>query len=233
MNLEDNTAELIKRIRKYIYDSFIATSHAPVIEEIVEKFSISKQKALDILNELHEKHLIVLQPFTNRILMAHPFSNIPTSWVVKPNNKTVYYANCAWDAIAMHFTIHNSISIESFCIYCNNKINIRLEEGVFKEKIPASTLIGISKPASRWWENVIDTCANHMNFFCNDEHLKQWKIDNSLKDNQIGTFTDNTVIELSKFLYNNKIMLDYQRPTDEEERMKFKELNLIDDVWKI
>lgn len=225
--------DLLKNIRKFIYDSFIETSHAPVIENIQEYFSISREEAIKALDILHDRHLLVKQPFTHRILMAHPFSNIATEWVVKPSHNTVYYANCAWDAIAMHFTLHNDIDIESFCLYCNTKINIRLEKGTFKEKIPTTTLVVISKPASKWWDNVIDTCANHMNYFCTEEHVTQWRVEQNIKKEDIGIFTDETVIELSKFLYNNKIQLDYQRPTENEEKQKFSELHLVEDFWKI
>jgi hypothetical protein len=165
--------ENLKNIRKFIYLAFIEKSHAPIIEEMIEKFPITKLEAIEIFTTLNERHLIVLQPFTNRILMAHPFSNIPTCWMVKSGKKR-YYANCAWDAVALHFTLHKKIEIDSFCAFCAKKINIQLKNSNFSHENPESTLIAISKPASLWWDNVIDTCANPMNFFCSADHLSLW-----------------------------------------------------------
>lgn len=81
----------------------------------------------NLLQTLEERHMLVMQPSSNKILMLHPFSNIRTAWVVKTDNSKQYYANCAWDSVAMHFSLHENVSIESYCFYCNEKISIRLE----------------------------------------------------------------------------------------------------------
>lgn len=225
----------IKAIRKFIYDTFIKTSHAPLLEQIVSEFTISKPDVERYLNILAERRLIVMQPFTNRILMAQPFSNIPTHWIVKCSPDHTYYANCAWDTIAMHFALHKSIDVESFCVHCCEPIKIRLENEAFVRKDPQTLLIAISKPASRWWDNVVDTCANHMNFFCTESHMNDWSKEQiqNRKIGQINVFTDPVVLQLSRFLYDKKTELEYQRPTDEEERKQFKELNLTGSFWEI
>ena len=97
--------------------------------------------------------------------MAHPFSNITTPWKVTTSSGIQYYENCAWDAIAIHFTIHKVVEIESFCHWCNEKIHIRLEKSTFNHKHPKTTVIDLSKPVKAWWNDIIDTCSNHMNFF--------------------------------------------------------------------
>jgi hypothetical protein len=50
---------------------------------------------------------------------------------------------------------------------------------------------------------------------------------------KIALLNDEVVIQLCKFLYENKIDLNYQRPTDNAEREKFRQLNLIGEFWKI
>ena len=217
MKDSDFSEDTLKEVRKFIFDAFVNTSRAPVIEELINKFNIPRQQMVVLLHILEKKQWLVVQPSSNKILMLHPFSNITTSWIVKTDEGKSYYANCAWDSIAMHFSLHKDVDIESYCLYCNTKIMIRLENGKFIDKKPKSTFIVISKPASRWWDNIVDTCGNNMNYVCSEEHLQAW---------------DNTVIELSKLLYSTKDQLDYKRPTDEEEIEMFKNLNLVGDFWE-
>ena len=172
-----------------------------------------------------------MQPSSNKILMLHPFSNIPTCWVVKTDDDKQYYANCAWDSVAMHFSLHKNVNIESFCFYCNERISIRLENGIFKEKYPKNTFIAISKPAAKWWDNIVDTCGNNMNYFCSEEHLIAWEKERDLKHEEVGLFTDLSVTKLSELLYSSKDELDYKRPTDDEEREMFIELQLVGPIW--
>ena len=226
-----NFEKVLLEIRKFIFDTFVETSHAPVVEELINKFNLSRKEIENILHTLEKKQMLVVQPSSNKILMLHPFSNIPTTWVVKSDNKKIYYANCAWDSIAMHFSLHKNIDIESYCLYCNKNIHLRLENQLIKEKIPNSSLIAISKPASKWWDNIVDTCGNNMNYFCSEDHLKAWQKEWNIEPDQIGIFSDTVVLELSNLLYSTKDQLDYKRPTDDEEIEMFKKLDLVGDFW--
>ena len=222
----------LKIIRKFVFDKFVETSHAPPVEQIMKEFDMSRNKVESIFQELEKQGSLVVQPSSNKILMLHPFSNIPTCWVVKPDRNTTYYANCAWDAIAMHFSLHKDIDIESFCYYCNRDIILRLEDGKFKYKVPESTFIVISKPPGKWWNDIVDTCGNQMNFFCSDKHLAAWRQEYNIEDNQFGLFRDKEVLELSRAMYSTKGDLDYSHISGEEEVKLFKELNLVGDFWE-
>lgn len=227
----DYTENDLRTIRKFIFDTFVETSHAPVVEQLIKKFNMPRSKIEKILHTLEDQQSLVMQPSSNKILMLHPFSNIPTCWVVKPNQNISYYANCAWDSIAMHFSLHKDVDIESFCVFCNKEIHIRLENGSFKEKNPQTTFVAVTKPASKWWNDIVDTCGNNMNYFCSEEHLKAWEQENNINHDQTGIFTDFAVTELSKLVYGTKDQFDYKHPTDEEEQKIFKDLNLVGKCW--
>ena len=123
----DFSEDKLKQVRKYVFETFVKTSHAPVLEELINKFNMPRQQMEELLHALEKKLWLVVQPSSNKILMLHPFSNITTSWIVKTDEGKTYYANCAWDSIAMHFSLHKDVNIESYCLYCNTKITIRLE----------------------------------------------------------------------------------------------------------
>lgn len=72
-----------------------------------------------------------------------------------------------------------------------------------------------------------------MNYFCSEEHVKAWIKKRNLKTEQVGLFSDQSVIKLSDFLYSTKKELDYKRPTDEEEKQVFIELQLTGPVWDL
>lgn len=68
--------DLVKKIRKFVFDSFAENGHAPVLEELIEQFSISRSQMEKILSTLEQRKILVIQPSSNKILMLHPFSNI-------------------------------------------------------------------------------------------------------------------------------------------------------------
>lgn len=70
-----------------------------------------------------------------------------------------------------------------------------------------------------------------MNFFCCKEHLQAWEREKGIKEDEVGIFDDLAVIKLRKLIYNTKGELDYKRPTEEEERNPFIELNLVGSIW--
>jgi Mn-dependent DtxR family transcriptional regulator len=78
-NMSESTNKLV---RKFIYDFFMENARAPFVEEIAAKFDISKRETEETLRELDRNHLLVLVPNTHRILMANPFSNLPTIFLV-------------------------------------------------------------------------------------------------------------------------------------------------------
>ena len=148
----------------------------------------------------------------------------------------VRYCN-GWRLWIIGFFVYvcKNIDIDSSCAYCTRPIRNRLQNEHFVKKDPITVLIAISKPVSRWWDNVIDTCANHMNFFCIEPHMYDWVKEQkqNKKIEQINVFTDPVVLQLSRFLYNKKIELEYQRPTEEEEKKQFQELNLTGSFWEV
>jgi carboxypeptidase C (cathepsin A) len=181
------------------------------------------------LNELEELHHIKLIPGVPRILMAWPFSNIPTQYKVKSEDGKEYFANCAWDAIAFHIVLKQSIEITSFCYHCNHLINLTITKDSIITKNPESFIVNFSKPISQWMNNVIDTCGNTMNFFYSKQHLKEYWDLNPNKPN--FTFTDDQIISFCKLIYTNRAEIDYERPNTEKMKNFLKQEGLIGEFW--
>lgn len=222
---------LIKNVRKYIFDYFLDQGEAPVIEQIMREHHLSRRDAFSLLKELETFRLLVLVPGTERILMAHPFSNVSTPFRVKTGGKG-YYANCAWDAIAFHTMLDNQdVEIDSYCHHCADPIKIQLQNGGLKNAHPQNPLVFISVPAAKWWQNVIDTCSNNMVFLAGKEHLSDWLAHNPGLTGEALTIAQTHALGIP--IYKTKLSLDYSRPSVDQLVAHFDSLGLQGPFWKL
>src|SRR3989442_13735455 len=106
MSQSSTSENLRKSVRKYIFEHFEEHTTAPVMEQIMRKFRLDRASAFKVLVELQSARHIALLTGTQRILMAFPFSSIVTPFKVKVAGKDKeYFANCAWDAVAIHVAL--------------------------------------------------------------------------------------------------------------------------------
>ncbi|MCH8908875.1 MAG: hypothetical protein IH840_17450 [Candidatus Heimdallarchaeota archaeon] len=223
--------DLQNELRNTIYAEFVQSAHAPSIEELSIVFNLSRHQILLELVEMEKNHYLVMQPNANRILFANPFSNIKTAYkVIVERTKMQYYANCSWDAIAFHFMFKERISVDSFCYHCLQPLRFHLKNEEIVEKSHSNLFVYFTKPAVKWWDDIIDTCSNTMIFLCSDDHKTKWEKSTGIRGRKL---LENQIIGLSQFFYATKLDLDYVRPTVESTQEKFEELGLHDSFWKM
>ena len=229
--MKNLTSDLPQLVRKFVYDHFVEYSRAPHFEEIITKFKITKKKLIETLDTLEQHRSLIRITGTQRILMAWPFSNIPTSYQTKLEKGKSYYANCAWDSIGIHVLLQLPVKIKAYCFHCADPIILTLQNEQILEKIPKDVLIHFSKPIAKWYDNIIDTCSNNMNFFSSPDHLKEWKTENSINTGYTITFPQ--IINMSKLFYKNRLKVDYERPNIKEITTFFKSIGLKGNFWNI
>src|SRR5882762_10249819 len=139
--------DLVKQVRKFIFDSFDATGTAPVLEHVMRRFGLDRAQAFEALVALEEAHHIALVKGTQRILMAFPFSSVTTPFRVTAQGRT-YYANCAWDSIAIHVALGREERIDSYCHHCAEEVTIHLRDGDVASSIPEKVIVYLALPAS-------------------------------------------------------------------------------------
>ncbi len=71
-----------KYVRKYVFDHFFEHTTAPSLEEVMQKFGLSRGDAFACFRALEEDHHVALMPGTQRILMANPYSAVSTPFRV-------------------------------------------------------------------------------------------------------------------------------------------------------
>jgi hypothetical protein len=231
---QSNTSEnLQKNVRKYIFDHFEEHSTAPVLEQITRKFGLDRASAFKVLADLQSARHIALLTGTQRILMAFPFSSIVTPFRVKVAGKDrEYFANCAWDAVAIHVALGKEQWISSYCHHCSEDVKIHLKDQKVISQLPDNQpIVYLALPASKWWENILLTCSNNMVFFSSKNHLAEW-----IKSDAVGggeALTISQTMQLSVPIYRTKMSLDYARPSREHTIAHFQSLGLTSDFWKI
>ncbi len=199
----------------------------------MRKFGLDRPSAFKVLVDLQSARHIALLTGTQRILMAFPFSSIVTPFRVKVAGKDKeYFANCAWDTVAIHVMLGKEQWISSYCHHCSEDIKIHLkdQEPIY-EQSDIQPLVYLALPASKWWENILLTCSNNMVFFSSKDHLAEWIRSGAAIGGE--ALTIDQTLPLSVPIYKTKMNLDYARPSREQTIAHFQSLGLTSDFWKI
>ena len=220
----------LPRLRKYVFDFFLDTTHAPMLEDIMREFRLRRDEAHAGLKQLEASHHILLLPGTQRILMANPYSAIATPFRDTIGGKT-YFANCAWDTVALHVMLDRPADVEASCHHCAEPIRLRLEQGKKTSSDPAEPLIFLSVPVSKWFENLINTCSNNMVYFSSGEHQSEWL---QAHPGLAGeTLTVEKMADACLPLSRGRMGLDYARPPPEKLMAYWESIGLRGDNWRI
>jgi hypothetical protein len=140
-------------VRNLTYRLFVELGRAPTVDEVARAAARGRGDVEVAWRRLHDAHALVLDPDTNAIRMANPFSAVPTIHRVHAG-ETWWYANCAWDAIGICAALDLNGRIESSCPDCAEPIAFEI-----RDQRPSDTTLLFHSlvPASCWWEDIVFT----------------------------------------------------------------------------
>ena len=92
-------------VRSFVYRHIVERERPPTVDEAASALSIEAGQARSAYRRLHERHALFLEPGTDAVRMAHPFSGAPTPFRVRTDEHS-YWANCAWDALGIPAALH-------------------------------------------------------------------------------------------------------------------------------
>ena len=112
------------------------------------------EAAAEHLQRLEDRHFVVLGP-DGEISMALPFAARPTGHRVL-NGSRSWWANCAWDSLAIPAALHVDAEIEARWLDDDTPVDLRIENG--RPAGEASDgFIHFTIPARHWWDDIVET----------------------------------------------------------------------------
>jgi len=137
----------------HIYQTTASTGAPPRAEEVAEAKGASEEAILEAFRRLNARRLLVVAPETGEIVMAPPFSAVPTSFQVFARGRQ-YFANCAWDSLGISAALHEDAEIRASCACCGEPISLRVEAGA---PVPEPCIAHFAVPAAHWWDDIVYT----------------------------------------------------------------------------
>ncbi len=140
-------------VRRLTYDTFINTGRAPSIADLAATLGAPPASVTESLRRLDEAHMLVLQRGSGEILMANPFSAVPTPFQVESGGIS-YWGNCIWDSFGVAAMLRRDAAILAACGDCGEAMQLTIEDGNLAH---AEGILHFAIPARRWWENIVYT----------------------------------------------------------------------------
>jgi hypothetical protein len=146
-----NDADL--RLRNLTYAIFVQLGRAPTATEIAAASGHGPAEVIAGWKRLDAEHALVLNQVTSEIIMASPFSGVPTAYRVQAAGRS-WYGNCAWDAFGICAALHADGRIETSCPDCGDALRIAVRD---RRPDDRSLRFHCLVPAARWWDDIVFT----------------------------------------------------------------------------
>lgn len=140
-----------RRARQYVYEVTLSRGSPPTLAEAAHGLASSADEILASFQRLAAAHMLVLQPGSGEILMASPFSAVPTPFRVETDAFSCY-GNCIWDALGIPALLKQDARIRTSCADCGLALDLSIVDGALQA---AEGIIHFALPARRWWENIV------------------------------------------------------------------------------
>ncbi len=140
-------------VRSFVYRSALTTGSVPLAKSIARQFAQSEHDVRESFARLADAHMLVLQPGGDEILMAMPFSAVPTPFAVSSGSLTAF-GNCIWDSLGILAMLGRDGRVDASCGCCGTAMTLHVEDGELRERDGVSHF-GV--PAIRWWDDIAFT----------------------------------------------------------------------------
>ena len=137
-------------LRNLTYRLFVELGRAPAAGELAGRAGTTRADIVEGWRRLHDAHAVVLAPHGDELLMAAPFSAVPTAYRVEAAGRW-WYANCAWDACGVCAALDADGRVETSCPDCGEPLAFELRDGRPDDE---SLVFHCLVPAASWWDDV-------------------------------------------------------------------------------
>lgn len=157
------------KLHETIISCFLEKQRPPTLGEIAKRFQCDEEQARLGLRALADNHGVVLQPHSDEVWIAHPFSAAPTTFVVTSGNQK-WWGNCAWCSLGLAHLAGGSATIETRLGAVDDHAIIRIVDG---KLLTTDYVVHFPIPMKHAWDNVVYTCSVQL-LFRNEAQVDEW-----------------------------------------------------------
>jgi len=139
------------RVRAAVYDLTMTVGIPPSVHELSRRLELTPGTVRESLERLAAGKALVLQRDSREVLMANPFSAVPTPFAVYANDR-LYYGNCIWDALGIPAMLKIDGRIDCSCGCCGESMQLEIRGEVLA---PVAGLVHFAIPAHQWWQDIV------------------------------------------------------------------------------
>ena len=151
--MSHDTNQLDAEIRLAVFRHFVDRGCAPTKAELAAQRSLPLNEVTAAFERLGAGKALVLQPTGGEVLMAEPFSAVPTSFEVESGGRR-WYSNCVWDALGIPAVLGQDARVRTSCPDCSEAIEVAVRDGELES---VGGVVHYVVPARHWWHNLIFT----------------------------------------------------------------------------
>jgi hypothetical protein len=140
-------------IKLAVYQHTARTGSPPSPADAARDNGVSLAELKAVYARLAARRLLVLETDGLTIRMAPPFSGVPTQHRVRSAGVS-YFANCAWDALAIPAALQRPGEVLSRCEQTHEPLVLQVDE---EGPEPSDFLFHCAVPASQWWKDIVFT----------------------------------------------------------------------------
>lgn len=146
-------ARLDTEVRCFVYGVALRRGDLPTRTEVGAALGAHVEEIASAFERLASDHRLVLQPGNRKILMAMPFSAVPTPFLVDCGN-VQSYGNCIWNALGIPAMLRRDAQIMTTCGCCNAPMRLEVLGGALQD---APGVVHFAVPARQWWDDPVFT----------------------------------------------------------------------------
>ena len=143
--------DLDLRVRANVYDATMRDGTPPRIADVAAALSVPAQEIRESFGRLATGRVLVLQG-DGEILMANPFSAVPTPFTVVAAGRT-YYGNCIWDALGIPAMMRCDAIVDTSCGDCGTASRVEVRGGA----LLGDGIMHFAIRARDWWKDIVFT----------------------------------------------------------------------------
>ncbi len=139
---------LERSIRTHLLRALRDTAVAPSVEALATAHDVSTAVVHDTLRSLARQHRLALRPHSDDLWMAHPFSAVPTDFVVTAGGRS-WWANCVWDGLAILGIVGDGW-LDTHSPQTGESIRLGVAHGT----VTGDAIVHFLVPARHFWDDI-------------------------------------------------------------------------------